>query len=289
MLEQQLLNGLAQGSMYALIAVGFALIIGTLKLVTFAHGEVFMVGAFVAYTVVTLVGGNLLLAFLLAIVVSGLLGVVIEFLGFRLLRNAPHTSSLLVTIGLSTILVNAAQLVWGAETKSFPANLNVGTVTFLGLHFTTLQLIVYGVTLAMIALIYLLLDKTKIGMAIRAAAQDHEAAYVLGVGINRIYSLTFGLGSALGGLAGVLVGLYYNAVYPTMGGMMGLKAFSACILGGLGSIPGAVVAGVILGEVENLAVAYLNSGYRHVFSFAILILFLLFRPQGLFGRKENIR
>ena len=159
----------------------------------------------------------------------------------------------------------------------------------LGLTFTGLQLIVYGVTMTMIALIYLLLDRTKVGMAIRAAAQDHEAAYVLGVGINRIYSLTFALGSALGGLAGVLVGLYYNAVYPTMGGMMGLKAFSACILGGLGSVPGAVLAGVFLGEVENLAVAYLNAGYRHVFSFAILILFLLFRPQGLLGRKENIR
>jgi branched-chain amino acid transport system permease protein len=289
MLEQQLLNGLAQGSMYALVAVGFALIIGTLKLVTFAHGEVFMVGAFVAYTVVSLVGGNLLVAFALAVLVSGALGVVIEFFGFRLLRNAPHTSSLLVTIGISTILINAAQLIWGAETKSFPVNLNVSTVTILGLKFTSLQLTVYGVTLAMIALIYLLLDRTKVGMAIRAAAQDHEAAYVLGVGINRIYSLTFALGSALGGLAGVLVGLYYNAVYPSMGGMMGLKAFSACILGGLGSIPGAVIAGVFLGEIENLAVAYLSSGYRHVFSFAILILFLLFRPQGLFGKKESIR
>ena len=289
MLAQQLLNGLAQGSMYALIAVGFALIIGTLKLVTFAHGEVFMAGAFVAYTVVDLVGGNLILAFALAILVAGALGVVIEFLGFRLLRNAPHTSSMLVTIGISIILVNAAQLIWGAETKSFPAGLNTGSVTLLGLTFSGLQLTVYGVTVTMIALIYLLLDKTKVGLAIRAASQDHEAAYVLGVGINRIYSLTFALGSALGGLAGVLVGLYYNAVYPTMGGMMGLKAFSACILGGLGSVPGAVVAGIFLGEVENLSVAYLNAGYRHVFSFAILILFLLFRPQGLFGRKENIR
>ena len=191
------------------------------------------------------------LAFALAILASGALGVVIEFFGFRLLRNAPHTSSLLVTIGISTILVNAAQLIWGGETKSFPAGLNTGSVTVLGLTFTGLQLIVYGVTMTMIALIYLLLDRTKVGMAIRAAAQDHEAAYVLGVGINRIYSLTFALGSALGGLAGVLVGLYYNAVYPTMGGMMGLKAFSACILGGLGSVPGAVVAGVFLGEVEN--------------------------------------
>ena len=248
-----------------------------------------MAGAFVAYTVVALVGGNLIWAFVLAILASGALGVVIEFLGFRLLRNAPHTSSMLVTIGISIILVNAAQLIWGAETKSFPAGLNTGSVTVLGLTFTGLQLIVYGVTVAMIALIYLLLDKTKVGMAIRAASQDHEAAYVLGVGINRIYSLTFALGSALGGLAGVLVGLYYNAVYPTMGGMMGLKAFSACILGGLGSVPGAVVAGIFLGEVENLTVAYLNAGYRHVFSFAILILFLLFRPQGLFGRKESIR
>lgn len=287
MLLQQLLNGLAQGSTYALVAVGFALIFGTLRLVTFAHGEVFMMGAFTAYTLVSVLHTHIIVAFFVAFVVTALLGVIVEFVGFRLLRNAPHISSLLVTIGFSIILMNLAQLIWGAETKSFPLSLDFGQINVLGLHMSVMQFVVYVMTIALIVGLQLLLNYTKIGRTIRATAQDHEAAFVLGVDINKIYSLTFALGSSLGGLAGVLVGMYYNAVYPTMGAMMGLKAFSACILGGLTSIPGAVVAGIFLGEVENLSVAYLSSGYRHVFSFVILILILLFKPSGLFGKKVS--
>lgn len=289
MLAQQLANGLAQGGTYALVAVGMALIIGTIRLITFAHGEVFMIGGFVAFTVLTTLQANLWIGFAAAIAAAALVGVVIEFIGFRLLREAPHTSSLLVTIGFSIVLINAAQLIWGAETQTFPPAMASATVIVFGIELPAAQAAVYALTLVVIAGLQLVLKFTRLGRAIRATALDHEAAFVLGVDINRIYSLTYAFGSALGGLGGVLVGLYYNAVYPTMGAMMGLKAFSACILGGLGSVPGAVVAGLMLGEIENLAVAYIGSGYRHVFSFAILIVFLVLRPQGMFGRKEQVR
>ena len=282
MLGQQLANGLAQGGTYALVAVGMALIIGTIRLVTFAHGEVFMIGAYAAFMVMTQFQGPALLGFVAAIAVAGLIGAIIEFIGFRLLRNAPHFVK-----ALETVL--PAQLIWGAETRTFPPEAAAATIRVFGLEVPAAQAAVYGLTLAVIAGVQWTLKYTRLGRAMRATALDHEAAFVLGVDINRIYALTFSFGSALGGLAGVLVGLYYNAVYPTMGAMMGLKAFSACILGGLGSVPGAVIAALALGEAENLAVAYLGSGYRHVLSFAILILALLFWPQGLFGRKEQVR
>ncbi len=287
MLLQQLLNGLAQGSTYALVAVGFALIFGTLRLVSFAHGEVFMMGAFAAYTIITRMQTNIFVAFFAAIAIAALLGVFIELVAFRLLRNAPRMSSLLVTIGFSIVLLNVAQLIWGAETKSFPLSLDFGQIQVFGFKMSVMQITVYAMTIIMITGLELLLNYTKIGRAIRATAQDHEAAFVLGVDINKIYSLTFALGSGLGGLAGALVGMYYNAAYPSMGAMMGLKAFSACILGGLTSIPGAVISGVFLGEVENLSVAYLSSGYRHAFSFIILIIVLLVKPSGLFGKKTS--
>jgi branched-chain amino acid transport system permease protein len=288
MFLQQLFNGLAQGSTYALVAVGFALIIGTLRLVSFCHGEIYMLGAYVAFSVISFWQGSLLTAFVVAFAASALIGALVELVAFRLLRRTSRISSLLVTIGFSIIFMNMAQLIWGAQTQSFPTRIG-RTFVFMDVWFTSIQLVVYAVTIFMFILLHLLLTKTKLGRAIRATALDHEAAFVIGVDVNRIYSITFALGSALGGLSGVLVALYYNAVFPVMGGMMGLKAFSACILGGLTSIPGAVVAGILLGVVENLTVGYIGSGFRHVFSFVILFLFLLFRPQGLFGKKDSIR
>jgi len=275
--------------MYALVAVGMALIFGTLRLVTFAHGEVFMLGAFIAYTTVSVWNGPILLGILLAVAASGASGVLMEFVGFRQLRNAPHHSSLLVTIGFSIVFINLAQLVWGAETRSFPRDLAPVHVDFMGFTFSSMQIIVYVLTISILVALQFTMNHTKLGRAIRATSQDHEAAYVMGVDINRMYSFTFGLGSALGGIGGVLVGIYYNAVYPTMGAMIGLKAFSACILGGLSSIPGAFIAGVFLGVIENLSVAYVSSGYRHVFAFLILILVLIFRPGGLFGDNAKTR
>ena len=288
MLIDQLLNGLAQGGIYALVAVGLALIFA-LRLTTFAHGEVFMIGSFVGFTIISLLKINLIISFFAALSATALLGILMEFIGFRLLRKSPHISSVLVTIGFSIVLINLAQLIWGAETKSFPYHVvDLGQIRLRQYNLSYMQLIVYAITISMLVILYIFLYRTKIGRAIRATAQDHEAAFVLGVNINRIYAFTFSLGSSLGGLAGILVGLYYNAAYPTMGALIGLKAFCACILGGLTSIPGAVIGGILLGIIENMSVAYISAGYRHVFSFVILIMVLVVKPSGLFGKNKIV-
>ena len=284
MLLEQIINGVTQGGIYALIALGFTIIFGTLRLVTFAHGEVFMAGAFVGYTVMKYLQSPLWMAILAAILCSGLLGILIERVGFHFLRRAPHQSSLLITIGFSIVLINLAQFIWGPETQSI-SSLKYGDFQVLGIYISYTQVIVLAVTFLLLALIRVLIYKTKMGRTIRATAQDFEAAYAMGVNIDVVFMLTFALGSLLGGIAGMLVGFYYNAFYPTMGTLPGLKAFSACILGGLTSLGGAVVAGFILGIVENLSVAYISSSYRDVFSFGILILVLILRPKGLFGRE----
>lgn len=284
MLLEQIINGVTQGGIYALIALGFTIIFGTLRLVTFAHGEVFMAGAFVGYTVMKYLQSPLWMAILAAILCSGLLGILIERVGFHFLRRAPHQSSLLITIGFSIVLINLAQFIWGPETQSI-SSLKYGDFQVLGIYISYTQVIVLAVTFLLLALIRVLIYKTKMGRTIRATAQDFEAAYAMGVNIDVVFMLTFALGSLLGGIAGMLVGFYYNAFYPTMGTLPGLKAFSACILGGLTSLGGAVLAGFILGIVENLSVAYISSSYRDVFSFGILILVLILRPKGLFGRE----
>lgn len=284
MFLEQIINGITQGGIYALIALGFTIIFGTLRLVTFAHGEVFMAGAFVGYTVMKYLQSPLWMAILTAILCSGLLGILIERVGFHFLRKAPHQSSLLITIGFSIVLINLAQFIWGPETQSIPG-LKYGDFQIFGIYISYTQVIVLAVTFLLLALIRVLIYKTKMGRTIRATAQDFEAAYAMGVNIDLVFMLTFALGSLLGGIGGMLVGFYYNAFYPTMGTLPGLKAFSACILGGLTSLGGAVVAGFILGIVENLSVAYISSSYRDVFSFGILILVLILRPKGLFGRE----
>jgi len=284
LLLEQIINGVTQGGIYALIALGFTIIFGTLRLVTFAHGEVFMAGAFVGYTVMKYLQSPLWMAILAAILCSGLLGILIERVGFHFLRRAPHQSSLLITIGFSIVLINLAQFIWGPETQSI-SSLKYGDFQVLGIYISYTQVIVLAVTFLLLALIRVLIYKTKMGRTIRATAQDFEAAYAMGVNIDVVFMLTFALGSLLGGIAGMLVGFYYNAFYPTMGTLPGLKAFSACILGGLTSLGGAVLAGFILGIVENLSVAYISSSYRDVFSFGILILVLILRPKGLFGRE----
>jgi branched-chain amino acid transport system permease protein len=284
LLLEQIINGITQGGIYALIALGFTIIFGTLRLVTFAHGEVFMAGAFVGYTVMKYLQSPLWMAILAAILCSGLLGILIERVGFHFLRRAPHQSSLLITIGFSIVLINLAQFIWGPETQSI-SSLKYGDFEILGIYVSYTQVIVLAVTFLLLALIRVLIYKTKMGRTIRATAQDFEAAYAMGVNIDLVFMLTFALGSLLGGIGGMLVGFYYNAFYPTMGTLPGLKAFSACILGGLTSLGGAVVAGFILGIVENLSVAYISSSYRDVFSFGILILVLILRPKGLFGRE----
>jgi len=284
LLLEQFINGITQGSIYALIALGFTIIFGTLRLVTFAHGEVFMIGALMGFTAIRFLHSSILIAFIVAILSSGLLGIVIERVGFHFLRKAPHQSSLLITIGFSILLINLAQMIWGPETQSI-RGLKYGDFQIFGIYISYTQVIVLAVTFILLVIIQILLYKTKIGRTIRATAQDYEAAYAMGVNVDLVFMFTFSLGSLLGGIAGMLIGFYYNAFYPTMGTLPGLKAFSACILGGLTSLGGSVIAGFILGIVENLAVAYISSSFRDVFAFGILILVLIFRPKGLFGRE----
>jgi branched-chain amino acid transport system permease protein len=284
LLLEQFINGITQGGIYALIALGFTIIFGTLRLVTFAHGEVFMMGALMGFTAMRFFHSSVLIGLLVAILSSGLLGMVVERVGFHLLRKAPHQSSLLITIGFSILLINVAQMIWGPETQSI-RDLKYGDFQLFGIYISYTQVIVLAVTFILLAIIQILIYKTKIGRTIRATAQDYEAAYAMGVNVDLVFMFTFSLGSLLGGIAGMLIGFYYNAFYPTMGTLPGLKAFSACILGGLTSLGGSVIAGFILGVIENLAVAYISSSFRDVFAFGILILVLIFRPKGLFGRE----
>ncbi len=288
-LLEQFINGITQGSIYALLALGFTLIFGTLRMVTFAHGEVYMMGAYVGFEAIRLLHPSFFLALLAALVATAVLGVVVELLAFHFLRNAPHATSLLVTIGISILLVNLAQVVWGPETQAIPYGIldRLGSfeIEFGGVYITFLQIAVLGVTVFLMLLLYVVINRTKVGMVIRATAQDFEAAYAMGVNVHLVYMAAFAIGSMLGGVAGVLVGVYYNMFYPTMGGLFGLKAFSASVVGGLTSLPGAVAAGLLIGLVETFSVEFGVSNFRHIFSFVFMILILLLRPGGLFGGR----
>jgi len=284
MLLQQIINGLAQGSIYSLIGIGFALIFGVLGLVHFAHGEVYMLGAFFGYILITAFHLDVFSALSIAIIGSALIGIMIEAVAFRPLRKAPDMAPMVCTLGLSIVLQNLAMLIWGSDTKSIPDVLESSSISLAGAQISGAQIIIFGVAIALMLALQFILYRSKMGRAIRATAQNKEAAALMGVNINQIISATFAIGSGLGGAAGVLVGIYYNAFFPMMGFMAGLKAFTATVLGGLTSVPGAMVGGLILGVVENLGAAYISSGYRDLIAFAILILVLLIKPSGIFGR-----
>ncbi|MDR3590628.1 MAG: branched-chain amino acid ABC transporter permease [Negativicutes bacterium] len=288
MLLQQIINGLTQGSIYALVAIGFALIFGVLGLVNFAHGEVYMVGAFLGFILIALFHLPFLPALVLAMVGAAALGVVVEFVAFRTLRRAPDVAPMVCTLGLSVVLQNVVMLVMGSDTKSLPVDISTGDLIPLwNAQISGSQLVIFAVSIALMVLLQFILYRSRMGKAIRATAQNKDAASLMGVNINRVISATFALGSALGGAAGVLVGMYYNAFYPMMGFTAGLKAFTATVFGGLTSVPGAVVGGLIIGVAENLGAAYISSGYRDMIAFFILILVLLVKPSGLFGRDPQ--
>lgn len=284
MFVPQLINGLTQGSIYALVAIGFVIIFGTMNLVTFAHGEVYMAGAFAGYFALTVWHLPWYIALALGMVVGWILGYLIEKVAFRPLRSAGHMPPLLITIGLSIILRDLANILFGAENRPVPS-IYEQTFQVAGTQVSVLQILLLGIAVFLIVVLRMLIYGTKIGRAMRATAQDHEAAYAMGVNVNRVFSISFSLASCLGGAAGVMVGMYYNAVYSSMGSSAGLKGFAACIFGGLTSIPGAILGGLIIGVIENLTVQYLASGYRDIVAFLVLVLVLVLRPQGLLGRR----
>ncbi len=283
---QQVTNGLTLGSVYALLAIGFSLIFGVLNLVTFAHGEVYMVGAFAGFLALVVMPWNVPLALLVGLVTAFVLGLAVERVSFRPFRGAPHMTTLLSTIGVSITLQNAAILLLGPETKSLANPLQLGHVFIGPGRISNLQILIIGVSLVMVQVLTLFINRTRAGRAMRAISQDLEIARLMGIPSVRITALAFAIGSALAGLAGVLIGLYYNAFSPLMGVDAGMKAFEATVLGGLGSVPGAVLGGLILGLAEDMTAAYLDPAYRDVVGFVILIAVLVLRPRGLMGKRS---
>lgn len=287
MFLQQLVNGLTAGSLYALIALGYTMVYGILKIINFAHGEIFMIGAFIGLFLIKQFHMGFLPAFCLSMVLTALLGVVVERVAYRPLRNSIKLGPILSALGVSIFLVNFSQLAWGTETRSFPAGFEINTFEVGGVTISSLQVYVMIVSLILMAGLHFFIHKTKMGVAMRATSYNINYARLMGINTDNIISLTFAIGSALAAAAGILVGLYYDAVYPVMGYTAGLKAFTAAVLGGIGSIPGAMLGGLLLGVVENLGAAYLSMGYRDAIAFGLLIIILLIKPTGLLGKHTQ--
>ncbi|MFT9493986.1 branched-chain amino acid ABC transporter permease [Anaerosolibacter sp.] len=289
MIIQQLVNGLTLGSTYALTAVGYSMVFGILELVNFSHGSVYMVGAFLTLIFLTSLKLNFFVSFLLSIILTGLLGILIDKVSLYPLRrkNAPKVTALISTIGVSIFLQNLVMLVWGSETKNFPLVINPGAVEVMGVKISFLQMIIFSMCLVIMIGLNTMIQKTRIGKAMRATAQNAEAAKLMGIDINRVIMITFFIGSALASVAGTMVGMYYQTIDPYIGYMAGLKAFAAAVLGGIGVLPGAIVGGLLIGVIETLAAAYINSGYRDAIAFAVLVLMLVIKPAGLLGKQVS--
>lgn len=290
---QQLVNGLAWGSIYALIALGYTMVYGVLRLINFAHGDVYMVGAMVGYYAARLVtGGGTFARFtfvmLSAMLVCALLGALIERLAYRPLRQAPRINALITAIGVSLFLEYFGQWLFGADPKFFPTLIETReVVNFHGVVVNNIQLAIFIVSFVLMFGLRFVVQKTKAGKAMRAVSFSHTASHLVGINVNRIISLTFVLGSVLAAAAGILVGLSNPKIDPLMGLMPGLKAFVAAVLGGIGNIPGALIGGLIMGVAETLVAGYISSTYRNALAFIILILILLFRPEGILGKSTR--
>ncbi|WP_313347152.1 branched-chain amino acid ABC transporter permease [Sedimentibacter sp.] len=286
MIVQQLINGLTIGSIYAMVALGYTLAYGILGLINFAHGDVYMVGAFIAYFCVSVLKLNIIISFFISLIFSGILGALIEFTAFRSIRNGSRSSQLISAIGVSIILQNTIMLTMGSDTKPFPKVMDTTAYEFSNITISSTQILIMIVALIFMIMLYFLIYKTRIGIAMRSTAQDSAMTSLMGINVNKVISITFSIGAVLGAAAGILVGIYYNSVVFNMGSSMGLKAFVAAVLGGIGNIPGTMLGGIVLGLAESLGATLISAKYKDAFSFIILILVLLFKPTGLFGKKE---
>jgi len=301
---QQLANGLVLGSIYALVALGYTMVYGILGLINFAHGDIVMIGALTALTTAHLLSAAgvpapivLALAALAATLVCVVLGVFIERIAYRPLRRAPRLAPLITAIGVSILLQYSAALVWGKQYLSMPDIIKPADIDFAGVHLTDLQAFIFVLACAVMAVLLWFIRSSRMGRAMRATEQNAEVAGLMGVDINRVIAFTFALGSAIGALAGLMVVLYYGIGHYFMGFMLGLKAFTAAVLGGIGNIPGAMLGGLLLGVIESLASGYigdltggvLGSNYRDVFAFLVLIVVLVLRPSGIMGQHTGDR
>ncbi len=303
-LLQQLINGLVQGAIYALVALGYTMVYGIMGLINFAHGEVVMIGTLVAITVITFclkAGLPVLLAAGLGVAAAAAvcmaLGWSLERIAYRPLRNAPRLTPLITAIGCSIVLQNLAMMIWGRNYLTFPPVIENAQYELAGASFTSIQVAIVLISGLSMAGLLFLVYRTRLGMAMRATAQNPAVASLMGVNANRVIAAAFVIGSALGALAGVMVGSYYEIAHYQMGFLLGLKAFTAAVLGGIGNLAGAMAGGVLLGIIEALGAGYigdltggfLGSHYQDIFAFIVLIAVLMFRPSGLFGEKTGDR
>ncbi|MBQ2083236.1 MAG: branched-chain amino acid ABC transporter permease [Lachnospiraceae bacterium] len=282
---QNIINGLGLGSVYAIIALGYTMVYGIAKMLNFAHGDVIMIGGYVSFCTYTYLGWNIPAAIIASVIICTVLGVTIEFLAYRPLRQATSLAVLITAIGVSYFLQNTALLIWTSNTKSFPdmvnffPNVNIGSITISG---TTIVTIIVCI-LIMLALTFFT-SKTKMGKAMRAVSEDKSAARLMGINVNATISMTFAIGSGLAAIAAVLFLSAYPTLVPTTGSMPGIKAFTAAVFGGIGSIPGALLGGILLGVIEILAKAYISTQLSDAIVFAVLIIVLIFKPSGLLGK-----
>ncbi|MBU2513894.1 branched-chain amino acid ABC transporter permease [bacterium] len=294
MFLQQLVNGITLGGVYALIAVGYTMVYGVIQLINFAHGEIYMFGAFLAFAMVTVFNVPFVLAAVLSVVICACFGILLDFVAYRPLRNAPRLAALITAIGMSLFLQNLALMIWGGEIQSFPREVLPPVfyrpaISFGDVIVTWLQIVILSVTVVFMAMLHFIIHRTAVGTAMRAISQDKTTAALMGINVNRVISFTFAIGSSMGAVAGILVGLYYNAIFHFMGYIMGLKAFAAAVLGGIGSVPGAMLGGGLLGIAEALGAGYLSSAYRDGISYGVMILIIIFKPSGLIGRDTTER
>ncbi|MBC8014112.1 MAG: branched-chain amino acid ABC transporter permease [Sporomusaceae bacterium] len=286
-LLQQLINGVSLGSIYALIALGYTMVYGIIKLINFAHGDIYMVGAYVAFFATTVLKLSFFPALLLAMITAAVVGVIIERLAYKPLRYAPRIAVLITAIGVSLLLEYGGILLVSPQPRTFPAIFQADVYTFGNIVVNSQQILILAVALSLMVILTYVVHRTKIGKAMRAVSFDTDAARLMGIDVDRVISITFAIGSSLAAAAGMLVGVYYNSIDPLMGIMPGLKAFVAAVLGGIGVIPGAMLGGILMGIIEALVSGFISSTFRDAAAFAILIIILLFRPAGLLGK--NVR
>ena len=286
---EQLINGLRTGSIYALIAIGYTMVYGIAKMINFAHGDIIMVGAYALYFSISVLGLPVPIALLITVIICGVLGVMIEKVAYKPLRSAPPLAVLITAIGMSFFLQSASLLIFGSTPIPFQSvipnvNISIGPVVISSITVVTLI-----VTAIAMILLTLFVNKTKLGSAMRAVSEDKGAAELMGINVNSTISMTFAIGSALAAVAGILYICQYQSMKPTLGALPGIKAFVAAVLGGIGSIPGAMIGGILLGLIESVSKAYISTELADAIVFGVLIVVLLFRPSGLLGKRKIVK
>ena len=283
MFWQQMVNSISLGALYSLLAIGYTMVYGIIKLINFAHGEIFMCGAFFTWWIMTTFSVPFPIAALVGIMLSTALGISVERIAYRPLRNAPRFAVIISVLGMSIFLQNMARIVWGAESQIFDVEFGLSPILIGNVVIPIKKIFIFATSLILMVALGLYVKKTYIGKAMRATAADSEAAEMMGININGVIVTTFAIGSAMGAIAGILFAINYNSIDPFMGFNAGLKAFTAAVLGGIGNIYGAMVGGILLGIFEGIGAGYVSSMYRDAFAFGVLILVLIFRPEGILG------